>query len=314
MLGLQASRSGNTAILDIHLPTGQRDAVLRCRVEASPQEVARLERLLHRALNHRHSGWAITGLLLLLAVCGWVVGGEDGAHQALASGTPQSAGAAITPEFMQRWFGARLLRRLDMPALFDILHDICRRARLHRAPDLYYLPTPHRMNAYALGGPDGSAITLTEGLLRGMTPGEIAGILAHEVAHIRNDDTQAIGWAAALQQAIALTSLIGQASLQVRPDQAAVGRPLAALLASAPEIGRLLCLALSRIRELDADAVALDLIDDSQSFIAALDKLERHHTGAHVTSLAACEEGPRRYLRSHPATSERVGTLLRLAR
>jgi heat shock protein HtpX len=44
------------------------------------------------------------------------------------------------------------------------------------------------MNAYALGSPENGAIILTKGLLRGMTREEIAGILAHEVAHIRNND------------------------------------------------------------------------------------------------------------------------------
>ncbi len=120
-----------------------------------------------------------------------------------------------------------------------------------------------------------------------------------------------MGWAAALQRAIALTSLIGLVSLRARP--AAVAGPMAALLAGAPALGQLLCLALSRIRELDADALALELIDDSRALIAALDKLEHHHTGARVTSLAAHDEGPARFLRSHPATAERVDTLLRLA-
>jgi heat shock protein HtpX len=309
----QVARTGTTAILDIHLPIGRPDAVLLCRVEAAPSEVARLQRHLHRTLNHRNSGWAIGGMVLLLAVCGWVVGGEEGARWAVAGGTPRPDGAAITPEFMQRWFGARLMRPAEMPVLFDLLHDLCRRARLHRAPDLYYLPAPHSMNAYALGGPDGSAITLTDGLLRGMTPGEIAGILAHEIAHIRNNDAWALAWAAALQRAIALTSLIGRASLQAQPGASVLARPLAALLSGAPAIGQILGLALSRIRELDADALALELIDDSWPLIAALDKLERHHTGARVTPLAAGDDDPGWFLRSHPATAERVGTLLRLA-
>src|SRR6267154_2689089 len=80
MDALRVSTSGTTAILDIHLPTGQPGAVLRCRLEASPHEVSRLQRHLHRALNHRQSGWAIAGMVLLVAVCGWVVGGEEGAR------------------------------------------------------------------------------------------------------------------------------------------------------------------------------------------------------------------------------------------
>jgi len=72
-------------------------------------------------------------------------------------------------------------------------------------------------------------------------------------------------------------------------------------------------LALSRTRELDADATALELTGDWQALIAALDKLERHHSGFAVHSLAARDDGSMRLLRSHPATSERVGALLNLA-
>src|SRR5712672_2372659 len=167
------------------------------------------------------------------------------------------------------------------------------------------------MNAYALGSPGGAAIVLTEGLLRGMTRGEIVGILAHEVAHIRNNDAWAMNWAAALHRAIEWTSLTGLASL--RAHDVAAGPGLTALLSAAPAIGQLLCLALSRIRELDADATALELTEDTLGLVAALDKLERHHTGSPVLPAAAFEDGAARLLRSHPATSERVGNLLHLA-
>ena len=169
------------------------------------------------------------------------------------------------------------------------------------------------MNAYALGDSEGSAIALTDGLLRGMTPGEIAGILAHEVAHIRNNDAWAMGWAAALHRAIERTSLTGLALLRTQNGSAATGRPLATLLSAAPAIGHLLGMALSRIREMDADAAAIEFTGDSQGLIAALDKLERHHNPIAVAPVAAHEDGPVRLLRSHPATSERVGTLLSFA-
>jgi heat shock protein HtpX len=169
------------------------------------------------------------------------------------------------------------------------------------------------MNAYALGGPGGAAIVLTEGLLRRMTRDEIAGILAHEVAHIRNNDAWTMSWAAALHRSIEWTSLAGLALLRAQHGGMALSRPLAELLRAAPSIAQLLRLALSRTRELDADATALELTGDSQALIAALDKLERHHTGFPALSVTACEDGPMRLLRSHPATSERVGALLSLA-
>jgi len=313
--GWRFSQSGAAVIVELHFPTNRPGVVLRCRIEASsqdlPQELWRLRRHAHRSVNHRSSAWAIAGMVLLLAACGWVVGGAEGAHRAVSGGMPRSDGLVISQGAMYRWFGAHPLRPGEMPGLFHLLADVCSRARLSRLPDLYYLPAPGSMNAYALGGPEGSAIVLTEGLLRAMTLGEIAGIVAHEVAHISNNDAWAMNWAAALHSAIEWTSLAGLALLRTRAAPA--DQPLSALLKAAPALGRLLGLALSRFRELDADATALELTEDSHGLVAALDKLERHHTGAPVPRVAAREDNPMRFLRSHPATAERVGTLLSLS-
>jgi heat shock protein HtpX len=225
---------------------------------------------------------------------------------------PRSGGPAISRESMYRWFGARLLQPAEMPGLFHILAAVCRRAGLARLPDLYHLAAPSSMNAYALGGPDNAAIVVTEGLLRGMTADEVAGILAHEVAHIRNNDAWAMNWACALHRAIEWIASTGLALAHTR-DGIGPGRPLAALLAAAPALGQLLCLALSRTRELDADATALELTEDSYGLVAALDKLERHHTGAPTLACGAYQNDTMRFLRSHPATAERVDNLISLA-
>jgi heat shock protein HtpX len=291
------------------LPIGRPGTALRCRVHASG--LSSLQRHLNRAVNEQRSGRVIAGMVLVLALCGWISGGEDGVRWALTEGTPRDDGMAISPEEMRRRFGARLLHPSERPELFGLLRDICRRAQLARLPDIYYIAGPNSMNAYALGGPNGSAITLTEGLLRGMTLSEIAGILAHEVAHIRNNDGSAMSWAAALQRAIGLTSLVGLASLQARRVTLPYA-PLALLLGGAPAIAHLLGLALSRIRELDADALALELIDNPQALVTALHKLERHHTGSPFMAASAPEDSLVGFLRSHPTTWERVGVLMSL--
>jgi heat shock protein HtpX len=310
---LQLSQSGATVHSDLYLLTNQPGIFLRCRVDIGSQDMPRLRRSAHQTANHRSSALAIAGMTLLLAVCGWIVGGTEGVHRALTGGAPRPNGPAIARETIFQWFGARPLRPAELPGLFSILADVCSRARLSRLPDLYCLPAPHDMNAYALGGPEGAAIILTEGLLRRMTRDEVAGILAHEVAHIRNNDIWTMGWAGALHRAIERTSLMGLALLRAERSSTAANRPLAALLRAAPSIAELLRLALSRTRELDADATALELTGDWQALVAALDKLERHHAGSPALPVAMSEERAMHLLRSHPATSERVGALLSLA-
>ena len=270
-----------------------------------------LQRTYHRAGNQRGSEQVIAGMLLLLAVCGWVNGGEEGARRALAVGSPAFDGP-ISPEVMLHRYGARRLQFHELPAVFKTLREICRRARLARVPDLYYIADPSSMNAYALGKPDHSAITITEGLVRGLTPSELTAILAHEVAHICNHDGSAMGWAAALQRAIATTSAGGLLALHAQSRASARGRPLTVLLSGAAAIAQLLSLCLSRLREFDADALALELLDDPQAFVTALGKLERHHSGYEATMMRACQDELQRYLRSHPETAERVGRLQRL--
>jgi heat shock protein HtpX len=294
----------------MELPTGRPNERLLVRIYASARDASHAQRHLHRELNGKRSGFAIAGMLLLLAVCGWIVDGEDGARRAVASGGLKPDDFVISPEMMARRFSAKLLIPAEMPSLFAKLREICRRARLPSLPDLYYLPEPNSMNAYALGGPRRSAIVLTDGLLRRMTEDEVAGILAHEVAHISNNDRFAMDWATSLQQAVAVTALAG---LAARRNDRITNSVLAAFLQSAPSIGQLLYLALSRSRELDADARALDLVDRPHALVAALNKLERFHTNAQLVPMQAMEDSVARLLRSHPATWERVGLLVRLA-
>jgi heat shock protein HtpX len=308
------SLSGNTVIVELYLPTGQPGTALYCRFHSCAEGFLRLQRQLHRTTNHRRSTQVMAGMILLLALCGWIADGADGVRQAVNAATASPDAGTLSPEFVRQQFGARLLRPHDAPMLFEILKDISLRADLPRMPDIYAVAAPDSMNAYALGRPLRSAIVLTDGLLHGMTLREIAGILAHEVAHIRNNHTQAMSSAFAVHRAIAFTSLIALASLQAQSGRDAASRiPLALLLGSASAFGQLLYLGLSRICELDADATALELIDDPQAFVAALLKLERHHGAGHAMSGTKTNDSLMRLLHSHPATSERVNTLQMLA-
>lgn len=295
----------------VDLPTDRPGIALRCRIHPSSRASWRERRDIHRVFNHRSSAWAIAGLVMLLAVCSWIVEGAEGARRAVTTGNSRSRNRAISRQALYQWFGARPLSAAKTPGLFSILADVCWRAGLPRLPELYHIAARSDMNAYALGSPEAAAIVLTDGLLRGMTPAEITGILAHEVAHISNNDTWAMDWVAELRCAIEWTALSGLALMRARNRGFAASHPLETLLYAAPALAHLLSLALCRIRELDADVTALELTGDLYGLVAALDKLERHHSGAPVMPVVIRQDGSQ-LLRSHPATMERVGTLLSL--
>lgn len=308
----RVSQSGGITIVEFHL-AAQPGLLLYCRIDANSRELSFLRREAHRDVNHKHSAWAIAAMALLLALCGWIAGGSEGARRALSEGWPRPDNQPAPRTTMLRWLGARALGPEEMPDLFNVLAEVCRRARLSRVPDLYYVAEPAAMNAYACGDPGNSAIIVTEGLLRGMSRAEIASILAHEVAHICNQDAWAMDWAAALNRAIERTSFAGLARLRAQWNSHSGHQFLANLLNAAPAIARLLFLALSRVRERDADATALELTGDIRTLVTALAKLEHHHTGSSGSAVAAFSNDHARFLRSHPETHERVGTLLSLA-
>ena len=245
------------------------------------------------------------GLLLL---CEWL---SRAAAPTLRANHCFSVGHAplhFPPRVALREIGAQSLAPAEAPDLYAILSKICARAGLSRVPELFLLPVPD-MNAFALGAPDNACITVTRGLLGGLSRAEVQGILAHEVAHIVNRNSCALNWAAAIQSQIASLALRGAAETAVGVAAPAGDGQRSMVLASSPAIARLMFLALSRVRELDADALALDFIDEPRALAAALCKLERFHTG--LTPLAARlrSDAVSRSLHSHPDTWERIARI-----
>jgi heat shock protein HtpX len=303
----------NNYQIELRLAGRGSEQVLLCRFNISTHDPLQIRRLLGRAYNDRRTTHFTAGLILLLALCGWVIGGDEAAQSLVVGATPPREPTSLpSQEAMRQRFGASLLNPAAAPKLFAALREVSRRARLPQTPSLYVIPGRDQMNAYALGSPDASTITLTEGLLRGMHPAEITGIIAHEVAHICSSDGWTMSFAGALQQAITSVAPAGCLLAHARGAHSPL-RSLETLLACAPALARLLYLGLSRVRELDADALALQLTDDPRNLVAALAKLEHHHNGPAVLSAAVSGADVTRYLRSHPTTHDRVGMLLDLA-
>jgi heat shock protein HtpX len=192
--------------------------------------------------------------------------------------------------------------------LFTEIERICWRAKLHRRPQIFVLVGQRAMNAYASGSTDDAVVIFTEGLLMGMGTQEVGAIFAHEIAHICNGDGFTMSWAADLQRAI---NDVSTAALASTPSYGA-GKPHQALhwlLERAPAIAELLMLALSRCREIEADALALDFTGDAKTLERALGKLEQHHRALGGIPESYVEDQLASYLRSHPPTAERISHL-----
>ena len=167
----------------------------------------------------------------------------------------------------------------DMPQYYEIMSDLCRRAQMPM-PKLYVSPNP-QPNAFATGrNPNNAAVCITAGLTQAMGWDEVRGVLAHELAHIRNRDILIGSVAAAVGMAVTFVAHIamwGAMFAGGRGDDRG-GNPLGqlALAILAPIAAAMIQAAISRSREFQADASAAKLIGDGRPLARALGSLETY--------------------------------------
>jgi heat shock protein HtpX len=201
---------------------------------------------------------------------------------------------------------ARELPRGEAPALYSTVARLAARAHVP-APKLYVLADGYPRALCAGRGPRGSAIAVSRGLLGAATPAELEGVLAHELAHIRDRDVLIQSTVSVFACAIVETSRIG--GFLQRGLLFALG-PLAAAIVN---------LFLSPKREVLADAAAAELCDSPHGLADALIRLEQ--TGELVEFQASpateplytinpfAEEGLAALFVTHPPVAERVRRL-----
>ncbi len=214
--------------------------------------------------------------------------------------------------------GVYPVSRNQAPEIYAILAELARRAGLEFAPQLYYTPsgTP---NAVTVGTGDQTAIVVTRGLLDRLSRPELAGVLAHEVAHIANNDVRLLTLAESMRLATTLLSKVGQFMLLITlPLFLIAGEPLPIgfllLTIFAPLISVLLHLALMRAREFEADLTAVKLTGDPRALARALQRLNVASRGFLELLFPVPMRDEFSLFRTHPATAERVRRLMRLAR
>ena len=165
----------------------------------------------------------------------------------------------------------------DMPEYYEIMFDLCRRAEMP-VPKLYVSPNP-QPNAFATGrNPDNAAVCITAGLTQAMGWDEIRGVLAHELAHIRNRDILIGSVAATIGMAVTFIANIAMWGAMFAGGRDDRGNPFGqlALAILAPIAATMIQAAISRSREFQADASAAKLINDGRPLARALERLEAY--------------------------------------
>lgn len=278
----------------------------------------RTARQRHKLRNLAHSALLLAGMVALLFVISWLLLGRDLALWALAGWALALVWAPrISPQIVMRMYRARPLRPEEFPAGHDLLTRLAARAELPRLPRLYYVPSA-ALNAFTLGGKADAVVSVTDGLLRTLTLRELAGVLAHEISHIRNNDLWVMSLADSISRLTSFFSFAGVILLFLSVPMMLLQGSLAPLVVSfilivAPTFASLLQLALSRAREFDADLEAAGLTGDPEGLASALRKLEQHRAGLWERVFLPGRRIPDPSLfRSHPTTEERVARLLSL--
>lgn len=212
---------------------------------------------------------AMTGFV---GVIGLLLGGEAGLIIALA--------LAFGMNFFSYWNSDKAVLRMHdarpvdqrtAPELWSMTDSMARRAGMPM-PALYIIET-EQPNAFATGrNPENAAVAVTRGLLRNMTREEVAGVVAHELAHIKNRDTLTMTITATLAGAV---SMLANFAVFFGGGR---DRPLGmigtiAMMILAPMAAAMVQMAISRVREYEADAEGAAICGNPDWLASALDKL-----------------------------------------
>ncbi|MCB1969483.1 MAG: zinc metalloprotease HtpX [Geminicoccaceae bacterium] len=276
-------------------------------------------------------GLVRTGVLLaamtaLFLAIGYVLGGEGGMMMALLGAMAMNGFAFWgSADMVLRMHNAREVDRRSAPDFYGLVEQLARNAGLPM-PRVFIIDSP-QPNAFATGrSPSHAAVAATTGILRTLTREELAGVMAHELAHVQHRDTLLMTVAATIAGAI---GFLAQFAFFFRgSSDGERTNPIAALLIMilAPIAASIVQMAISRTREFAADRRGAEICGNSRWLAGALQKIEaaaghqpmpsveRHPATAHMFIINPLMPGGLSGLfRSHPPTAERISRLMAMA-
>jgi heat shock protein HtpX len=269
----------------------------------------------------------MAGLTALVVAFGQAFGGSNGALMAFGLAALMNVGMLWgSSKLVLKSYGARVVSEAEAPELYRMVDTLRQRAGL---PMPVVAIAPHQQpNAFATGrNPENSVVCVTEGLMQLVNREELEGVIAHELAHIKNRDmllqTMAATMSAAISNLANFALFFGASRDEDGPSPAAT----LALAIVAPMAAMIMQFAISRQREFKADAVGAEICGRPLALAGALQKLEMTAKRipmqvspavaplAIVNPLAALKGlGIGKLFSTHPPTAERVAKLEALAR
>ena len=219
----------------------------------------------------------LSGLLIII---GGYLGGQNGIVIALAFAVLMNVGSYwFSHKIVLSMYKAEEVAPEQAPHLYQMVEELARRANIPM-PRVYIIPDDSP-NAFATGrNPEYGVVAVTRGLLKLLGPNELAGVLAHEIGHIKNRDILIQTVAAVLASAIvAIAHMLQFAAIfGGRGSDSRGGNPLALLATAllAPIAATIIQLAISRSREYLADTKGAELAGDPLYLAGALEKIAAH--------------------------------------
>jgi heat shock protein HtpX len=271
-------------------------------------------------INNLKTAVLMAGMVALLMAAGGVIGGTNG----LILGSILGLGMNFFMYFFSdklvlRMYRARIVTEQEAPELYRMVDRLRQRAGLPMP--VLAVASQDQPNAFATGrSPSKAVVAVTTGILRSMPQEELEGVIAHELAHIKNRDmlisTIAAGIAGMIGNLPWLLMFMGGSRDEGR-------HPLAdlAMVILAPIAAMLIQMAISRQREFEADRVGAEILGRPMPLANALKRLdylaqripmEVAPSAAHlpvINPLAAMGGGMMKLFSTHPPTEERVARL-----
>ncbi len=225
-------------------------------------------------MNYARTALLLAGLTALFVGAGFLLGGEAGMAIALLFAIGMNAFAYWNADKMVlRMYGAREVDRRSAPDLVGMVEQLAHNAGLPM-PKVYVVDSD-QPNAFATGrNPENAAVAATTGLLRRLSHEEVAGVMAHELAHVRNRDTLIMTITATIAGALGMLANFALFFGGNRNNPLGlIGTLLVMFLA--PVAAALVQMAISRTREYEADRVGAEICGRPLWLASALEKLER---------------------------------------